>query len=71
MLASSYRNTKNPYINSYARKLRQFCQQLQVSFVKVKAHKNDRFNNYVDEMSRKSVEEYLIKKLKKSKYYKR
>jgi ribonuclease HI len=70
MLASSYRNTKNPYINSYARKLRQFCQQLQVSFVKVKAHKNDKFNNYVDEMSRKSVEEYLIKRLKKSKYYK-
>ncbi|MBB6062821.1 ribonuclease HI [Thermosipho japonicus] len=71
MLASFYRNTKNPYINSYAKKLRKLYQQLDVSFVKVKAHKNDRFNNYVDEMSRKSVEEYLIKKLKKSKYYKK
>ncbi len=64
MFAFSYRKTKNPSINSYVRKLREMRETIKVSFLKVKAHTDDRFNNYVDELSRKSIEEFLERLLK-------
>lgn len=61
MYASLFRRSKNSKINFYARRLRDLCQKIDVSFLKVKAHKNDVFNNYVDMLSRECVNEFSCK----------
>ena len=71
MFASAYRKTKNSYINVYINKLRKLCQEINVTFKKVKAHKNDKFNNLVDRLSRESIEEFMVDRLKSSKYFKK
>ncbi|ABR31520.1 ribonuclease H [Thermosipho melanesiensis] len=65
MFATAYRKTKNRKINSYIYELKRLYNKLDVSFKKVKAHKNDEFNNLVDKLSRESVEKFLVKQLKR------
>ncbi|ANQ54530.1 ribonuclease H [Thermosipho sp. 1063] len=65
MFASSYRRTKNHIVNNYIKELIKLKNQIDVSFKKVKAHTNDKFNNLVDELSRENLRNYIEKELPK------
>ncbi|QTA38417.1 reverse transcriptase-like protein [Thermosipho ferrireducens] len=63
MFASKYRRTKNPIINAYIKTLSKMREDTNISFKKVTAHKDDKYNNLVDKLSREHMQEYIEKNI--------
>lgn len=55
MWATGSWNANNPITSSYARKMRELAQQINISFNKVKAHSGDVFNDLADKLAKQAI----------------
>lgn len=55
MWATGSWNANNPITSSYARKMRQLAQQINISFNKIKAHSGNEFNDLADMLARQAI----------------
>lgn len=49
---------KNEYTQNYVRKIEEYSKQLDITFVKVKGHSDNRYNDAADEMADRAVKMY-------------
>lgn len=56
--ASGSWQAKNEYTQDYVRYVEEYSKELEITFIKVKGHSSNRYNDIADRLAREAIEEY-------------
>ena len=54
---------KNEYTQSYVRFIEEYSKDLEITFVKVKGHSCNKYNDLADRLAKEAIKEHLYKKI--------